>query len=68
MIYIYIDKPWKPGKVTIQLGPSATVFHPYSKFSLIYVMVGKWKENRKIFTFLNDTIDLRKHGIKKEIQ
>ena len=31
-------------------------------------MVRKWKENRKLFTFLNDAIDLRKHGIKNEIQ
>ena len=34
----------------------------------IYGTVGNWKENRKLFTFLNDAIDLRKHGIKKEIQ
>ena len=45
-----------------------TVFLPYSKFLPIYGIVGKWKENRKLFTFLNDAIDLRKHGIKREIQ
>ena len=66
VIYAYIDRPQKPGKVTIQLRPCATVFLPYSKFSPIYGIVGKWKENRKLFTFLNDAIDL--HGIKKEIQ
>ena len=68
VIYAYIDRPQKPGKVTIQLRPCATVFLPYSKFLPIYSIVGKWKENRKLFTFLNDAIDLRKHGIKKEIQ
>ena len=67
-IYVYIDRPQKPGKVTIQLRPCATVFLPYSKFLPIYGIVGKWKENRKLFTFLNDAIDLRKHGIKNEIQ
>ena len=37
-------------------------------FFPIYGIVGKWKENRKLFTFQNDAIDLRKHRIKKEIQ
>ena len=50
------------------LRPCATLFLPYSKFSPIYGIVGKWKENRKLFTFLNDAIDLRKRGIKNEIQ
>ena len=68
VIYVYIDRPQKPGKVTIQLRPCATVFLPYSKFSPIYDIFGKWKENRKLFTFLKDAIDLRKHGIKKEIR
>ena len=81
-IYVYIDRPQKTrqGNDSIKalcncisplfqvLRPCATVFLPYSKFSPIYGIVGKWKENRKLFTFLNDAIDLRKHGIKNEIQ
>ena len=63
-----IGRPQKPGKGTTQRRPCATVFLPYSKLLPIYGIVRKWKENRKLFTFLNDAIDLRKHGIKNEIQ
>ena len=63
-----IDRPQKPDKGTSQRRPCATVFLPYSKLLPIYGIVRKWKENRKLFTFLNDAIDLRKHGIKNEIQ
>ena len=63
-----IDRPQKPSKGTIQRRPCAIVFLPYSKLLPIYGIVRKWKENRKLFTFLKDAIDLRKHGIKNEIQ